>query len=252
MRKAIAFVHLIASTLILSIIVLPISLIDRRGEVALEMSRWWARAHLIMSGIGVRLKGLENLGRPPYIFMGNHQSALDIYALFAVLPPSFRWIAKRELFSIPIFGWALGRAGHISVDRANAREAVKAMERAASNIRAGTTIVMFPEGTRSRDGRLLPFKRGSFSLAFKARVPVVPFAIVNSGLLQPVGHFIPERTGTIEIRIGTPINVEESSKDKLMEMVRAAIEGLLSAGGGTGTEGPAKEAATSQTAQGAG
>jgi 1-acyl-sn-glycerol-3-phosphate acyltransferase len=252
MRKAIIFIHLVLSTLILSIVAFPISLIERRGDVILEMSRWWARAHLIMCGIGLRLKGTENLGRPPYIFMGNHQSALDIYALFAALPVSFRWIAKRELFSIPIFGWALARAGHISIDRAHAREAVKAMERAASGIRAGTNIVMFPEGTRSRDGRLLPFKRGSFSLAFKARVPVVPFAIVNSGLLQPVGHFIPERRGTIEIRIGTPIAVEESSKDKLMETVRVAIEGLLSAGDGTGAQRPVKEAVTSQAAREAG
>jgi 1-acyl-sn-glycerol-3-phosphate acyltransferase len=241
MRRVFSFVNLVVTTILCSSATLVVSLFDRSGDAALKMCRWWSRFHLKVSGIKVRLTGAEHVCSPPYILMGNHRSSLDIYSAFAALPLSFRWIAKRELFSIPLFGWALARAGHISVDRAHAREAVKAMEGAARSIRAGKNIVMFPEGTRSKDGRLLPFKRGSFSLALKARVPVVPFAIVNSGALQPVGHFVPTQKGTIEIRIGTPIAVKETSKDNLMESVRVAIEGLLRAGGEAGAATPCEE-----------
>jgi 1-acyl-sn-glycerol-3-phosphate acyltransferase len=241
MRRVVAFVNLAVTAFLLSSLTLPVSLVDRRGDFILLMCRWWSRWHLKVCGIRLRLTGAEHAACPPYIFMGNHQSALDIFILFAALPPSFRWIAKRELFKIPLFGWALARAGNISIDRGNPREAVKAMEKAAKKIRAGTNIVMFPEGTRSKDGMLLPFKRGSFSLAFKVGVPVVPLAIMHSGRFQPVGRLVPERKGTIEIRIGTPIAVKETSKDKLMESVRVAIEGLLHAGDETGAATPCKE-----------
>jgi 1-acyl-sn-glycerol-3-phosphate acyltransferase len=172
--------------------------------------------------------------------MVNHQSALDIYALLAGLPLSFKWIAKRQLFSIPVFGWAIRKAGYISIDRENAREALKAIEKAAQRIREGTNIIIFPEGTRSADGRLLPFKKGGFTLALMAMVTVVPVGISGSSALQPKGCFIPREKGVIYIEIGEPIVLEgmdRSRKTQVMDDVRARIEELMGEGGSSGGEG---------------
>jgi 1-acyl-sn-glycerol-3-phosphate acyltransferase len=209
---------------------LIVSLFYKDGEAIHQIGRFWARLHLKISGIKVVMTGTERLSNPPYVFMCNHQSALDIYSLLASLPVSFRWIAKRQLFKIPFIGWAMGRAGYISIDRENPREALKAMNEAASRIHGGINIIIFPEGTRSLNGVLLPFKKGGFSLALKAMVPIVPMAIFGTTSLQPKGSFIPIRKGVIYIDIGEPIVLEgmdRSAKTKVMDDVRELIEGLL-------------------------
>ena len=169
---------------------------------------------------------------PPFLLMSNHQSALDIFALLSGLPVSFKFIAKRELFRIPVFGWAMKRAGYISIDRNNPREALKAIEESARKIKDGTAVLIFPEGHRSRNGRLQPFMKGGFSLASRAGVPVVPLAITGSFAVQPKGSIIspPERKGRVTIRVGKPVVVEGkglSYKAELMGEVRASIERLM-------------------------
>jgi 1-acyl-sn-glycerol-3-phosphate acyltransferase len=162
--------------------------------------------------------------------MCNHQSALDIFSLLNSLPVQFKWIAKRELFYIPFLGWAMKRAGYISLDRKHPREAIKAMDDAAKKIREGTNIIIFPEGTRSKDGHLLPFKKGGFSLALRAKVPIVPVGISGSNRLQPKGSFIPNQKGVIYLRIGKPVETAQgsrSAKTEIMMTVRQAIEGLM-------------------------
>lgn len=224
--------NLLFTTIFLSVIALIISPFDRRGNAIHGIARFWAATHIRIGGIKVVTTGLDNITSPPYIFMCNHQSALDIYSLLFSLPLSFRWIAKRQLFLIPLFGWALKRAGHISLDRENPREALKAIDEAARKIREGMNIIIFPEGTRSRDGSLLPFKKGGFSLALRAMVPVVPIGIVGTSALQPKGSFIPGRKGVIYIHIGEPISLEgmgRSAKGEVMRSVRADIERLMRA-----------------------
>ena len=115
--------------------------------------------------------------------MSNHQSALDISVLLSHLPVPFKFVAKRELFRIPVFGRAIKKAGYINIDRDNPREALKAIEEAVARIRGGTSVLIFPEGTRSRDGNLLPFMKGAFSLATRAGVPVVPLAVIGTNPL---------------------------------------------------------------------
>jgi 1-acyl-sn-glycerol-3-phosphate acyltransferase len=162
--------------------------------------------------------------------MSNHQSALDIATLLAGLPVPFKFIAKRELFRIPVFGWAIRRAGYISIDRQNPREALKAIEEAVARIKEGANVLIFPEGTRSADGKLLPFMKGAFSLAGRAGVPVVPLAIVGTNALQPRGAAVPKSKGRVVIVVGRPIPPRGkglSYKAELMEEVRRAIEGLL-------------------------
>jgi 1-acyl-sn-glycerol-3-phosphate acyltransferase len=230
MRKLVAFLSLIFTTLVFCIAAIIASFLDRNGDKAHWASRTWGRVHLKACGIRVLVAGLENLSQPPYIFMANHQSALDIPALLVALPLSLRWVAKRELFRIPIFGWAIRRAGYISLDREHAREAVKAMEEAAAKIRNGASVALFPEGTRSPTGALLPFKKGSFSLLFKSGVPVVPVGIWGSGALQPPGKLVPFREGTIWVRFGAPITVAgrgRPEREHVIDSVRTTMERLV-------------------------
>lgn len=240
MRRVTAVVWLVLSTITLSLVALLVALFGDREETIHRIARLWAKMYLAVTGIEARIEGLERLGSPPYVFMVNHQSALDIYALLAGLPLSFKWIAKRQLFSIPVFGWAIRKAGYISIDRENAREALKAIEKAAQRIREGTNIIIFPEGTRSADGKLLPFKKGGFTLALRAMVPVVPVGIFGSSALQPKGCFIPLEKGIIYIEVGEPIVLEgmdRSQKTQVMDDVRVRIEELIAKGESSGGEG---------------
>ncbi len=229
MRKILAFLNLVFTTIFLSCLALLVSFVDSKGEKIHAISRFWARRHLRVSGVTVRTEGLERLTEPPYTLMCNHQSALDIYSLIASLPFSFKWIAKRELFSIPFLGWAMTRAGYISLDRENPREALKAIEDAAGKIRSGANVIIFPEGTRSEDGLLLPFKKGGFTLALKAKVPIMPIGISGTNRLQPKGFLLAREPGEICIRIGEPIYLsgERAAKAQVMDEVKRQIEGLI-------------------------
>ncbi|HME45466.1 MAG TPA: lysophospholipid acyltransferase family protein [Syntrophorhabdales bacterium] len=229
MRRVLSFLNLVVTTIVLSSVALCASPFDRGGEVSRKLSRLWAHIYLRIAGIKVSVTGVEKAATPPYIFMCNHQSALDIHVLLAYLPFSFRFIAKRSLFLIPFLGWAMKRAGHISLDRENPRKALKAMDEAAQKIQDGTNILLFPEGTRSVDGKLLPFKKGVFSLAMKARVPIVPVGICGTSLLQPEGYQVPVQGGTVSIHLGDPIPVAGrgvSYKAEVVDEVRAAITRL--------------------------
>ena len=230
MRRTFSYIYLVCSTIVLSTVAIVASLFDKSGGATHRIGRFWAGLHLKVSGVKVVMNGLEHLADPPYVFMCNHQSALDIYTLLTCLPLSFKWIAKRQLFKIPFIGWAMGRAGYISIDRERPREALKAMEEAARKIRAGMNIIIFPEGTRSFDGNLLPFKKGGFTLALRAMVPIVPIGIYGTSRLQPKGSFIPKEKGVIYINIGKPIILEgldRSAKTKVMDDVRERIEELM-------------------------
>jgi len=229
-RKILSFISLIISTIFLSTVFIIVSLFDRKGERIHRIRRFWAGLHLKVCGVHVSLKGLDNIKKPPYIIMCNHQSALDIYALLSSLPLPFKWIAKRQLFLIPFIGWVMKSAGDISLDREKPREALKAIEAAVRKIREGTNIIIFPEGTRSKDGTLLPFKKGGFSLALRAGVPILPIGICGTNRLQPKGSFIPLEKGVIYINIGEEIYIADkgrAAKTEVMNTVRAEIERLV-------------------------
>jgi 1-acyl-sn-glycerol-3-phosphate acyltransferase len=230
MRRALSFLNLVVTTIVLSTVTLAAFPFDRGGELSLKISRVWAHIYLRIAGVKVSVTGVEKIAASPHIFMCNHQSALDIHVLLAYLPFSFKFIAKKSLFLIPFLGWAMKRAGHISLDRENPRKALKAMDEAAKRIQAGTNILVFPEGTRSVDGNLLPFKTGVFSLAMKARVPIVPVGICGTAALQPEGYQVPVQGGAVSIHLGEPIPVSGrgvSYKAEVVEEVRAAITRLI-------------------------
>lgn len=187
------------------------ALFDRSGLLYDLHARLWARMALGLNHTGVSLSGAENIPAGPCIFMSNHQSNFDILALIAILPRRIYWIAKKELFEIPVFGTSMRRAGYIPLDRSNGRNAFKSMKEAAAIICQGKSVVMFPEGTRSTDGQLLPFKRGGFVLAAEAGVPVVPVTINGSGTVNPGGK-IRLYSGLISLTLHPPLMIPEGMK----------------------------------------
>ena len=200
---------IVLDTLVVGSLVLIAYLFDRSGRTGHRIARRWAKVALLATGVKVKVEGLEqNPGKGPYIFMSNHQGGYDIFALHGHLPFDFKWLAKKELFSIPFFGWTLTAAGYISIDRKGTRDTVRAMNEAAQKIRDGMSVVIFPEGSRSPDGSIQPFKKGGFTLAIKSKVPIVPVAIVGSREIMPKGRFI-VAPGKITIRIGPTIETKE-------------------------------------------
>lgn len=207
------------------------TLFDASGRVYAAHARLWARLSLALVAVRVTVVGTENIPAGPVIFMSNHQSNFDILALLAAMPRQLYMIAKKELFDIPVFGASMRRGGYIPLDRSDGRKALKSMDNAASIIRSGKSVVMFPEGTRSTNYQLLPFKRGGFMLAQRAGVPVVPMTINGSGRINPAGRtrIYP---GNITITLHPPIlpasgESRNEAESRLMTQVHSAISSSL-------------------------
>ena len=217
---------IVVATLILGSLALMAYPFDRRGETGHRFARFWGKVALWANRVKVSVEGMENLrGEGPFIFMSNHQGSYDIFVLLGHLPFQFKWLAKKELFSIPILGWAMAAIGYISIDREGTRETVEAMNKAAERIRDGMSVVIFPEGSRSPDGTIQPFKKGGFTLAIKSKVPIVPLALTGSRDIMPKER-LTASSGEIRIRIGRHIEtIQHSTKDRkdLMEKVRETI-----------------------------
>lgn len=231
MARALLFLLLfVPFTLFVIFTGVPITFFDPTGKFLHAYGKLWGRVALIIAGVRVEVHGAEKIPLDvPLIFMGNHRSNFDIPALYAGLPHHFSWIAKEELFRIPLFGYAMKRAGYLPLDRSDGRRALRTMEAAAEKIRGGVSVIIFPEGTRSMDGNLLPFKRGGFLLAAKAGVPVIPFTINGSARVNPPKQ-LQLKPGTITIRFGDPIPTEGATgkrRDELIDRVKASIEAGL-------------------------
>lgn len=192
------------------------SLFDHSGRSYAAHARFWGRLGIWLAGVRVQVSGAELLPNGPIVVMSNHASNFDILALQGFFPRPLSWIAKKELFDIPIFGHSMRHGGYIPLDRGDGRQALKSMEAAAGQIRGGKSVIIFPEGTRTRDGRLLPFKRGGFLLAARAGVPVVPVTINGSFQINP-GGALRLYGGTIDIAIQPPIPVPEGIKRSAAE-----------------------------------
>lgn len=191
-----------------------------------RVANLWAKILLRLSNTKVKVIGEENLMRgQPQIFMSNHQSDFDILISLAYVPVQFRWIAKKELFSIPVFGAAMRSAGYIEIDRSNREKAIHSIDEAALSIRRGKSIMTFPEGTRSRDGEIKAFKQGTFYLAIKSGVPIIPVSIIGSGRIMPK-RSLRIKSGQIKLVFGKPIEVIDYTIERrhdLIEKVRNEI-----------------------------
>lgn len=192
--------------------------------------RLWARVLLRVSGVRLVVEGLQNLDLTRnYVFMSNHQSHYDILAVAGFLPAQVRFIAKKELFKIPVFGWALKKGGHIRIDRDDRAQAFASYDRAAEKIREGTSIFVCGEGTRSPDGTVGQFKKGGFVLAIKAGVPIVPVTIGGGRKILPKQKLVFHK-GAMKMVIDRPIDTRSytlENKDELISRVRDVIIGNL-------------------------
>jgi len=179
-----------------------------------------------MSGVRVRLINRAAIdGTQSYIVMSNHQSHYDVWALIGHMPLQLRWVIKMELRKIPIFGLGCERMGQIFIDRGNPERAYKSLEVAGQKIRNGASVVFFPEGTRSPDGKLLPFKKGGFKIAFAAGVPILPITVRGSRAVLPKGS-ARVRPGTIELIIHDPVPLDgysDENREELMARVKDTI-----------------------------
>lgn len=236
MIRAATLVHSILHFVLLVILSLTGALLslasapfDRSGDAVVALARLWSRALLWTAGVALRVTFEAPLDpKQPYVFMANHLSTVDIWALFVALPMKIRFIAKKQLGRIPIFGWAMAVGRFIFIDRQNPLAARRSIDQAAERIRTGSSVAIFPEGTRSRDGLLGPFKKGGFHLAMQAGVPIVPVGIRGAREVMPRGSLILRR-GPVTLEIGAPIatkDVPVAQRDALVERVRNEVARL--------------------------
>jgi 1-acyl-sn-glycerol-3-phosphate acyltransferase len=223
MRLLLSVPVLVVVTLGLGIPAILAGLVDRRGELSWRIARSWGR--LVLKAWGVRVVVRGDAPRGPVIYAVNHGSVLDSPVIFAHLPGSFRIVHKRSLYLIPLIGFYLYCSGHIGIDRSKAFRARKSLERAAQRIAGGTSVAVFPEGTRSADGSVRPFKKGSFVLAIEAGVPVIPVSLAGVKRVAPQG-LLRLRPGELAMTLHAPVStagrcVEEAGA--LAEQVRGIV-----------------------------
>jgi 1-acyl-sn-glycerol-3-phosphate acyltransferase len=201
---------------------------DRKGNFFRWCPWTWSKCILWTFGIKVNVNGLEHINfNQPYIFVSNHASMADIPTVLVALKGKVNIVFKKELTWVPIWGWALRYGPFIMIDRSNPRDALASIERAVNTIRSGQSVILFPEGTRTSNGKLQPFKRGAFTLAAKSGVPVVPMTINHTFGIMPKGSFIVKQAD-ISVVLEKPIPTDglENKTDELelMDQVQRAIE----------------------------
>jgi len=174
----------------------------------------------------VEISGLSKIDKEKsHIYIANHLSFFDIFSLLAYLPVNFKFILKKELMHIPILGWAMRRAGYISIDRSSPTKAKCTIDRAVDKIKNGASFVIFAEGTRSYDGRLQPLKRGAFHLAIASGSPIVPVAIKGTNEIMPKGSFKIKK-GFVTIQLDTPIETINYTKQTMPDLIDRVTNSL--------------------------
>jgi 1-acyl-sn-glycerol-3-phosphate acyltransferase len=203
---------------------------DRTGAMQHWCARWWCRLIAWTIGARIRVHGTANVRADrAYVYMANHSSLIDTPAMFAYLPHQFKIMAKKELFYIPFMGWHLWTSGNFPVDRSDGRKTARSLRAVIAGVRAGKSLVVFPEGTRTPDGKLQDFKPGAFKIALRAGVPIVPVTIRGTFKLLPKTTLAP-RPGRVEVIIGQPIDTSDYNEKRLGELIertRAAIQSKL-------------------------
>lgn len=225
---------LLIATVIMGAISLVAAFSDKDGRKQLAISRAWARVLLVVAGVRVKVAGLEKLDpHASYVVCPNHVSYMDTPVLLAHVPVNFRFLAKKELFAIPLLGGHLGRAGNISVPLEDPRAALRVLSAAAKAMKEkGLSMLVFPEGGRSENGHIQPFKDGAAYLAIKGGVPLIPIAIVGIGDVLAI-HTHQLKPGRVTLRIGDPIptaGLAPAARTALTQQLYDAIVALQNQG----------------------
>ncbi len=225
-RTVFALIFIIPFTIILGLGAVLFGIINPYLEINNKIGRLWCRGILWVAGVELAIEGLEKIDfHQTYIFVGNHQSHFDVPAIFSVLPMTVRFIAKKELFKIPFFGWGMTAVGMLKIDRVHQQHAHETMNRAVEVMRGGVSVVVFPEGTRSQDGSIGNFKKGGFVIAIKGNFPVVPVSISGSRFILQK-HTLRLRPGRIKVKFCDPIDTsgyDYEHRNDLAEKTRQII-----------------------------
>jgi 1-acyl-sn-glycerol-3-phosphate acyltransferase len=229
LRTVLGILFLALFVIVPGLPIIAYSAATKSSDLLYSVGTWGIRMTLRIIGVRVRAEGLENLPAGVCIFAANHVSALDPPAALVGIPRRISFLAKKEVFKIPVVSTAMRLGKIVPVDRADRESAIGSMDHAREVIRDGISFVVFPEGTRSADGRLRAFKKGTFLLAIQAGMPVVPVSILGSRELMPKGK-LAVRAGEIILRFGKPLDGSAytlSNRDELMSRVHAAVAAAL-------------------------
>ena len=215
---------------LLGILLFPFAwLLDRRtGFIMHKVAVLWARSMMVaMRGVWtLRVEGVENLKpQRPFIFVANHQSLLDILVVLSALPVHFKFVAKKELYSIPFLGWQMALARYIGIDRGNAESGREVMRQACGWLKRKVSVVFFPEGTRSLDGQIQPFKMGSFKLAEQEGLELVPLVIDGTGDTIPKHSWMIKNKACFVLSVGKPVSLK--AREDLRPQVEAIGEEMM-------------------------
>ncbi len=190
----------------------------------------WSRLNVFLTPMLVTVKGKENIAsNTSYIVIPNHQSYYDIFLIYGWLGLDIKWVMKKELAKIPGLGFGSKKVGHIFIDRSNSKAAMDSLHAARQKLVNGTSVVIFPEGTRSRTGQLIPFKRGGFKLALELKLPILPVTVINTRSVLPPDS-LDLMPGRVQMIIHPPIDIsgyDEKNMPELMKKVRTVIESVL-------------------------
>lgn len=225
---------IVLSTIACGLVSVIASLFDSTGHAAIRVARVWSRSLLFFARVRVKVEGLKKIDPgTSYVFCSNHLSYMDTPVVLSSIPAEFRFLAKEGLFQIPLLGTHLKQAGHIPVPREDPRRAVRALTRAGRIMREhGVSLLIFPEGGRSRDGVLQTFREGAAYIAIKAQAPLVPVALVGTRRILPFGSAV-VHPGRVRLRVGDPIPTEGLTlrdRGALSEAAHQQIAGMLGAG----------------------
>lgn len=226
-KTGLKIIAIVIVTIIFASLAIIASLLDRSGKAYHFLGRIWAKLLLWIAGVRVEIIGLENINwNENYVYVANHCSGFDIPVVMASIPGQLRIVFKKELTKIPLFGWQLRIGPYILIDRENPAKAMESLEKAKKKIEKGASVLLFAEGTRSRDGNIQPFKRGAFTLATRSGKKIVPLTIKGTFEILPKKKFR-IRPGTVRLFIDPPIehdgSIDKKSELELMDKVRNII-----------------------------
>ena len=218
-RVAWLFLWALMATLILCIPVIIAALLSRTGNLAFSLSKIWAYIMLAVSFVRTEIKNKARIIEgQSYIIISNHQSQYDILALVTTLGIQFRWIGKKEVLKIPIFGYALYASRNIFLDRSNTARAIESINKGMERLPQAASVMVFAEGTRSSDGRIQEFKKGGFMAAIIRKIPILPVTVNGSRRILPKGSLV-VKPGRIQVVVGDPIDTDNYTTDTVQELM---------------------------------
>jgi 1-acyl-sn-glycerol-3-phosphate acyltransferase len=207
------------ATMVLFLPITVSALLSSTGNLPFTLSRIWARTVLLITGTRMVIRGRERIEKgQSYIIISNHQSHFDILALVTSLSIQFRWVIKRELLKIPLFGYALYASRNIFIDRSNREQSMKSIHDGMDRLPPGAGVMFFAEGTRSPDGTIQQFKKGGFIIAMERNLPVLPVTVNGSRAVLPKGSIV-FHSGRIEVVVGDPIDTGVYTQDGLNKLI---------------------------------